>query len=169
MAQPLRQIQGASAERRRGARRRFKYWRRHTPHFFLATAAIASAAVLCVVEGVAFVAGGVTLTEAAFAVTCVTTGIVFAAYFWGFFMVMSGNIPVDRIKVFLPHAIVGTLSPLVYMLNLSLLFDSITATRLPGSSLALSIVSLGLLAIQFFMGKRVVRVERPRLLKLHGR
>jgi hypothetical protein len=122
-----------------------------------------------VIDGLAFSLGGVVLSTAAFAMTGVAAIAVFSVYFWGFFMVMSGNIPLARIKVFLPHAAVGTLSPLVYMLNLSLLFDSIGSATFPGSSLTLAISSLALLGIQFVMGKRVVRVERPRLLKLHTR
>ena len=109
MAQPLRQIQGGALERRRGSRRRFKYWRRHTPHFYLALTAIAAASLLSLSDGIAFLIGGVVLCGIAFAMTGVTAIAVFSAYFWGFFMVMNGNIPLARIKVFIPHAVVGSL------------------------------------------------------------
>lgn len=169
MAQPLRRIEDAGFDPQRSARRRFKFRRRHTPHFYLVVGAVAGASCLCLVDAVAYVLGGTALGVVAFGMTLLASVLVFAAYFWGFFMVMNGNIPVARMKVFLPHAVVGTLSPLVYMLNVSLLFDTLGSGPLPGWALALAVLSLSLLAVQFLMGRRVVRVERPRVLKLHAR
>lgn len=147
------------------ARRRYRYRRRHTPHFYIVIAALTSAAVVCVLNTIAFVSRSIEIANVAFAAIGVTTLIVCAAFFWGFYMLMSGNIPVKRLKVFLPHAGVGVLSPLLYTLNISIDLDGLGTQPLTGLALACGFACFALLCIQFTMGRAVVRPEPLRLLR----
>lgn len=146
------------------ARRRYRFRRRHTPHFYIVTAALSMALLLCAVDIVVWQESSLVAVHVAFGILAVTCLTVMAAYFWGFYMAMSGNIPTDRLKIFIPHAVVGSLSPLIYVLNLTVAFDSVDQPRLNGLSLVLAFVSVGILIIQYSMGRRVVRVERLQLL-----
>jgi hypothetical protein len=141
------------------ARRRYRYHRRHTPHFYLVITSLSCAAVVCVLTTAAFAERSVLLTQVAFAAIVVTALVICAAFFWGFFMLMDGNIPAHRIRVLIPHAAVGVLSPLLYTLNIAAGLDGLGAASAGAVSVACSYASLGVLCIQFAMGRSVVRPE----------
>jgi hypothetical protein len=62
-----------------------------------------------------------------------------------------------------PHAMVGVLSPLIYTLNISIDVDGVGQSPISGWSLTCSVVCLLLLAVQFAMGRLVVRPEKLHL------
>jgi uncharacterized membrane protein len=147
------------------ARRRYRFRRRHTPHFNLVTTALCLATAVVVVDLIGFLVGTVQLGVVAFAFLAAACVSVLASYFWGFFMVMNGNIPMRRLKIFLPHAVVGSMSPLIYVLNISLAVDSVGAKSVSGVSLSFAAASLGILMLQYSMGRRVTRFEGLRLVE----
>jgi hypothetical protein len=145
--------------------RRHRYRRRHTPHFYIVIAALIAAAVVCVLNGIAFAREDVILASVAFAAVVAAMVVVSAAYFWGFYMLMSGNIPVKRLKILIPHAAVGVMSSLLYMLNVSASLDGLGAKPVSGVALACSLASFGVLGVQYLMGRAMVRPERLRVLR----
>jgi hypothetical protein len=149
----------------KGRQRRYRYLRQHTPHYYLVLTGITLALLVCGLNCWAFVTKGLLISEVAFGAVVVATLVIFTAFFWGFFMVMSGNIPAHRIRYFLPHGAVGVLSPLFYTLNISFDLEDLGVRPINGLSLVCSFLCLGLLGLQFAMGKRVVRPEPIRLLK----
>jgi hypothetical protein len=170
MATPPRRF-AQTAEERPGARaarspvrRRYRYRRRHTPHFYIVVTALSGAAVVCVLNVIAYRSQSVEISNFAFAAVGVTTLVVFAAYFWGIFMLMSGRIPIRRLKVLVPHAAVGVLSPLLYTLNISADLDGLGTQPIGGLGVACGLCSFCLLCLQFAMGRAVVRTEPLRLL-----
>lgn len=146
------------------ARRRYRFRRRHTPHFYIVTSAISAAGAVCLLNAVAYSDKSVLMAEISFAAVCVTAVIVSAGFFWGFYMIMSGHIP-HRLNVLAPHGIVGVLSPLLYSLNISVDLDGLGRLPLSGWSFAASIVGFLLLGVQYTMGKLVVRPEPLRIVK----
>ena len=146
------------------ARHRHKFRRRHKPHFFTGTGALSLAVTLATADMIGVISDSVFVAELAFIALCLTLICVLGSYFLGFFMVMDGNIPLHRVKVFLPHALVGALSPLLYMLNFSLAFDTLGTRPVQMYGLALALFSGLLIAIQYFMGTRVTKVEGLRLI-----
>ncbi|MGH2441761.1 MAG: hypothetical protein ACRDFX_01185 [Chloroflexota bacterium] len=141
------------------AARRSHYHRRHTVHYFLVVPGVTAALISSALNGAAFATRSIVLSEITFAAVCITALIIFTAFFWGFYMIMSGHIPYHRLKILAPHAIVGVLSPLFYTLNISIDLDGLGISPISGWALALSVVCLVLLAVQFTMGKLVVRSE----------
>ncbi|MDQ2741961.1 MAG: hypothetical protein M3Z66_06640 [Chloroflexota bacterium] len=150
------------------ARQRYRYFRRHTPHYYLVLSGISLALLVCLLNTWAFLSKSVPLSEVAFGAVAVTALVISTAFFWGFFMVMNGNIPAHRIRVFIPHGIVGCLSPLCYALNVSLDLEDLGVRPVSGLALACSVLCVGLLGIQFAMGKGVVHTEPIRLLRPEG-
>jgi|SRR5579884_833932 len=146
-------------------RKRYRFRRKHTPHFYLVTAALTCAALLAGLEGVDIASRSVTLGNVSFWLTCATALVVFAAYFYGFFLIMHRDIPASRMKVILPHAIVGTLSPLVYAMNVTIAFDDLGSRPVTGFAFGAALVSFFLLCGQYRMGRAVVKVDRPRILR----
>jgi hypothetical protein len=63
---------------------------------------------------------------------------------------------------------VGTLSPLIYMLNISLALDAVGRRPVGFVSLMCACASLGVIILQFTMGKRVVKVEPLRVVRPDG-
>jgi hypothetical protein len=148
-----------------GRKRRVRGRRRHTPHYYIVLSALSLAVIVCVLESVAYETKSIFLSEIAFVGVGLTTFVVSAAFFWGFYMAMSGNIPSHRLKVFLPHGAVGVLSPLLYTLNISVGLDALGTTPVGVWSVICSIGCLALLCIQFVMGKAVVRREPLRIVR----
>jgi hypothetical protein len=148
---------------RKSRRRRYRYWRRHTPHYYIVLTAISCAVGVCVLEGIAFRSKSVQLAEVAFVAIAFTALIISTAFFWGFFMVMNGNIPAHRLKYLVPHGAVGVLSPLLYTLNICLALDGLGREPVGIGSLVCSVLCLVLLGVQFSMGKAVVHRTRPHL------
>lgn len=144
--------------------RRHRYWRRHTPHYYIVLSGVGSAAGGTVLDAVAYEDKSPRLAEIAFGATSFTALLIYIAFFWGFYLLMNWRIPAGRIKYFIPHGIVGTLSPLIYVLNVSLQLD-VLGKPLPGWALILSLVTLGLLCVQFAMGKVVVHVSPLRVIR----
>lgn len=130
----------------------------------MVTTAISLAALLCVVDIGAYASASTWATHLAFGVLTAAFIGVLVSYFYGIFMAMNGNIPTSRLKIFLPHAVVGSLTPLVYMLNLSIAFDNLDQRRLGLFSLVAAFISLGVITVQYLMGRRVVRVDRLKIL-----
>jgi len=128
---------------------------------------LSGATLVCVVNTVAFATRGIGLAEVAFGLVLVTALVIFSAFFWGFYMAMSGNVPAGRLKYLLPHGAVGTLSPLFYTINISIDLDRL-GQRVNVWSLATSFGCLAILLIQFGMGKAVVRPEPLRILPRTG-
>lgn len=141
------------------ARRRYRYRRRHTPHFYIVSTGLSAAALVCVLDAIAFAVGSVVLANLAFVAVVIASLLVFIGYFWGFFMVMSGNIPVKRLKVLVPHAVVGTLAPLLYTINISLAIEGFDTQPVGAIAVLCSIVSFVVLCGQFVMGRAVVRPQ----------
>lgn len=141
--------------------RRWRYWRRHTPHFYLVLLAVSCALLACGTTVVAYVGGGLTLGAVAVVTVGIATLTVSVAYFWGFFLLLSGQVPAHRFRVLLPHACVGTLSPLAFMLNFSLALDGLGRRPVSLWLAGLMSASVGLLGVQFAMGRAVVHRPRP--------
>ncbi len=163
-----RLIHGAATRRPSAeipAAKRYHYHRRHTPHFYLVISALSCATGVCVLKGIAFVNRSVPLATFSFFAVLLTALVVSAAFFWGFTMVMNGNIPTRRLKVLLPHAALGVLSPLLYTLNVSVDYSSVGNAPIGALSLGISLFCLLLLCVQFRMGRAVVRPEPLRLLR----
>lgn len=150
---------------RQGPRRRYRYFRRHTPHYYIVLSGISCAIIVCALNAWAFISRSLVLSNIAFAAVSITAVILSIAFFWGVFMVMSGNIPVHRIKYFVPHGLVGVLSPIVYTLNVSVDLGDLGIRPTSGLSLGCSLTCLALLAVQFAMGKAVVHPEPLRIVK----
>lgn len=159
----------ARAESRPSARKRYRFRRRHTPHYYLVITALSGAALVCVLKTAAYLTKSVILASISFGAVVFTALAVSVAFFWGFYMVMNGNIPVRRLRVLAPHAMLGVLSPLFYTLNISVALDSVGTQPESGLSLVTSFFCLGLLGIQFRMGRAVVRPEPIRLLRRSDR
>ncbi|HEX8918457.1 MAG TPA: hypothetical protein VF898_08135 [Chloroflexota bacterium] len=147
-----------------GAPRRQRFRRRHTPHYFLVLAGLAGAVSVCTLNTIGFVNRSVQFAEICFAAVALTALLISVAFFWGFFMLMNGRIPSHRLRYFVPHGAVGVLSPLLYTLNISTALDDVGSQPVSGLSLVCSYACLGLLCIQFAMGKAVVRPPRLRVL-----
>jgi len=157
---PLPQVR---VTRRPRQKRRFRYRHRHTPHYFLVLLGIGGAIVSFGGSLLAFTQHSVELSEIAFGVVTATSLIIFSAFFWGFTMLAGGNIPAHRIRIFVPHAIVGTLAPLFYTVNLSLDLQNLGAGPISAAGVTTSGLSIVMLGIQFAMGKRVTHREPLRL------
>lgn len=148
--------------------RHHRYRRRHTLHYYIVLTGLTLAATVITLNTIAYISRSVTMATVAFFAVVVTTLVISTAFFWGFFMVMNGNFPARRIKVLIPHATVGVLSPLIYTLNISVELDGVGQSPVGGLALACSIVSFGLLLVQFTMGKLVVRPARLRVIRKLG-
>ena len=146
------------------AKPRYKYHRRHTVHYYLVIASVFASACVCVLNFIGYKTGSIQLAEVCFASIVLANALISTAFFWGFFMVMNGHIPTRRIKVLLPHATVGVLSPLLYTLNISINLDGLGAQSVSGLSLACSVGCLGLLAVQWMMGRAIVKPEPIRIM-----
>jgi hypothetical protein len=150
--------------KKRRTRSRYRFRRRHTPHYYLVLTSISAAIGVCVVDAVALVTQSVDLAGAAFVVTVAANIVLFTTFFWGFYMAMSGNIPLSRLKYFVPHAMVGLLTPLLYTLNICADLETL-GQPLGGLSLACSVASLGLIGVQFAIGKAVVKPDPLRIMR----
>ena len=142
--------------------RKHRFYRRHTPHYYLVVGGFVGAAAVSILDIAAFTSRSPLLAEISFAAVLLTAGLIFSAFFWGFYMLMNWRAPFHRLKFVIPHAAVGMLSPLIYTLNVSLELDSL-GRSLPGWALAAALVSFALLCLQFSMGKAVVHAEPLRL------
>jgi hypothetical protein len=151
--------------RRSPARQRYRYRRRHTPHYYIVSTGISAAALVSLLNAIAYATRSIALANAAFVAVLFASLAVFTGYFWGFFMVMSGNIPVKRLKVLIPHAAVGTLAPLLYTLNVSIAVDGLGVRPVSMMSVVGSALSLILLCVQFVMGKAIVRPQPLRIVR----
>ncbi|MDQ2742439.1 MAG: DUF2231 domain-containing protein [Chloroflexota bacterium] len=138
------------------ARRRYRYWRKHTPHYYLVLTALPCALVVCILNAIAFFSRGILMAELAFYATLATTLIILVTFFWGFCLVLTIEVPVHRMKYLIPHAAVGLLSPLVYSLNISFIVDTVGSQPVNAGVLVTSCLCLALLLLQFSMGKGVV-------------
>ncbi len=78
-----------------------RHVRRDTPHLYLALVSLLSSVIACVLQLWAYYDEGIASTQVAFAALAVATGLVFSTFFWGFFLVMSGD-GIDS-----PHQISG--------------------------------------------------------------
>jgi hypothetical protein len=159
---------GAEPSVRLSARRRYKFYRPHRVHYYLVLTGITLALLVCALTTAAWATKRMDLAAIAFVAVLLTDMIIFSAFFMGFFMIIEGNIPTRRIKVLLPHAGVGMLSPLLYTLNIAAALDSIGEAPVSGISVIVSYVCLVLLLVQFAMGKAVVRPEPLRLVSAQG-
>lgn len=143
---------------------RYRYRRRHTPHYYLVIASVFAAALVCVLNIVGYKTGSVRLADVCFASIVVANATISSAFFWGFYMVMNGHIPVKKLKVLVPHAMVGVLSPVLYTLNISINLEGLGVQAVSAVSLACSFACLGLLSLQCVMGRAIVRPEPLRVL-----
>lgn len=146
-------------------RRRYRYHRRHTVHYYLVLTGVSAAAGVCLLYGAAYRTGSIVMGELAFAGAMVAGLAVFVAYFWGFYMLMSGNIPLQRVKILIPHAAVGTLSPLLYTLTICFGLDGLGSQPVTVWMPIISLLCLALLGVQFTMGKALVRPQPLRVIK----
>ncbi|GAC1442780.1 MAG: hypothetical protein NVSMB52_00360 [Chloroflexota bacterium] len=144
---------------------RHRYRRRHTLHFYLGATGLIASAITGVVSVVAYTTRSIAMATVSFFMMAVTALVVSTAFFWGFYMVANGNFPARRIKIVIPHAAVGTLSPLLYALNISLSLEGVGNARLTTLALICALLSFLLLALQFTMGRRVVRPTRLHVIR----
>lgn len=149
-------------------KRRYKFYRPHRVHYYLVLTGISLAVLVCVLNTVAYASRRVDLATIAFFAILVTALVIFAAFFMGFTMVVEGNMRGRRLQFLLPHAAVGLLSPLFYTLNIAAALDSVGIGPVSRLSVAVSYICLGLLMVQFLMGKAVVRPEPLRLITPRG-
>ncbi len=138
------------------ARRRYRYRRKHTPHYYLVLTALPCAVAVCILDAIAFFSRSILMAEIAFSATLVTTLVILITFFWGFCLILTINVPVHRMKYLIPHAAVGALSPLAYSLNISLVVDTVGRQPVGAGLLITSCLCLALLLLQFSMGKGVV-------------
>lgn len=153
--------------RRPKTRRRFHYFHRHTPHFYLVLAGISGAIVSFLMSLLAFDRRSIELSNIAFGVVAATSLVIFCAFFWGFYMLASGNIPTHRLRVFVPHAMVGVLAPLFYTINICLDLENVGIAPISEGAVICSGLCIVMLGIQFTMGKRVVRREPLHIVRNH--
>ncbi|HZU14016.1 MAG TPA: hypothetical protein VFB58_14335 [Chloroflexota bacterium] len=158
MREPLRSDPSA-----RTRRRAYRYRRPHTPHFYLVLGGLTGAVLVCVLNLVSYVTGSVLLATVTFGATLFTALMIFLAFFWGFYMVSSGLNPERRIVIL--HGAVGMLAPLFYTLNIDAALDGVGTSPVGALSLGTSFACLGLLIVQFLMGKAVVKTERLRVIR----
>lgn len=147
------------------ARRKHRFRRLHTLHYRIVLVGLTAATVVCVLNTWAYVNKSVLLADICFIAITITALIIFTAFFWGFFMLMNGYIPASRLKFLIPHASLGVLSPLLYTLNISVDLDGLGSSPISGLSLGCSLICLGLLLVQFWMGKSMVRPEALHLVR----
>lgn len=107
-------------------------------------------------EAIAFRTRSIQLANVAFGAVSITALLICVAFFWGFFMVMSGNIPAHRIRYFAPHGAVGVLSPLFYTLNICIGLDGLGTRPVSIWSVVCSGTCVVMLGVQVSMGKAVV-------------
>lgn len=112
--------------------------------------------VASVLTGVSFFTRQVTVAYVSFAMILLTSMLIFAAFFWGFSLVLIGRIPPRRLKYLAPHAAVGLLSPLLYTINVSFALDILDGKPASGALVISTTTSVLLLLVQFSMGKAVV-------------
>jgi hypothetical protein len=163
----LRSIEGSrefAPKAQRRARAKAGLFRKHTPHYYLVLSGISCALVVVALNAAAFSTRSLLLAEVAFAAVTVAALVIFTAFFWGFYMLMNGNIPVHRLKYLLPHACVGVLAPLFYTLNICVALEGLGHSPVSGLALGTSVLCLALLCLQFSMGKAVVHRTPLRLL-----
>jgi len=147
------------------AARRHRYRRRHTVHYYTVVIALLCAAAVVALDAIGFVERDIGLSTAAFAAVGIATLAVFVAFFWGFYMLMSGSIPAKRIRRVVPHAALGVIAPLLYTLNLSAGLDDVGRKPVSGVSLGCSLACLLILCLQFWMGKMIVRPARLHVIR----
>lgn len=162
MGRPLPLRHGTNSPPGR-TRRRYKYRRRHTPHFYLVLAGLLGATSVCVLDVAAFLTRRMDLSNAAFIAVAITSVIVFAAYFYGILMITSGHIPPRRVLVI--HGMVGTVAPLFYTLNISAAFSNVGVHPVNGLTLAVGIAGLVMLLGQVMLGRAVVKPDPLRLIR----
>jgi len=146
-------------------RRRYRYWHRHTPHYYLVLTAISCAALVCLINLIGYLNKSLLVAEVAFAAAVGTSLVIFTTFFWGFYMLMSGNIPLHRMKYLLPHGAVGVLTPHLYTINISISLEGLGSQPVAGGQLALTVTCLAILGVQFSMGKAVVHRQPLHLVK----
>lgn len=171
MGRPLRAVPGTrprGPSSRPASRHRYKFHRPHKLHYYFVMASITMAVVVCTLNTIAYATRRLDLADVAFAAILVAALTIFCTFFLGFFMLMNGNIPAKRLKYLIPHGAVGTLSPLLYTLNIAAALDGLGTQPVGIVSLATSYASFALLGIQFAMGKAVVRPDPLRLLRGRG-
>ncbi len=137
-------------------------------HYYLVLTGLSLAVLVCLLNSVAYVTRRIDLATVAFTAILITALVIFSAFFMGFTMVIEGNIPGRRLNYLLPHAAVGMLSPLFYTLNIAAALDGAGIGPVSRISVVVSYVCLGLLVVQFLMGKAVVRPEPLRLVSAGG-
>lgn len=145
--------------------RRWRYWRRHTPHFYLVLIAATCAVLACAATAAAYLNGGLVLGSTAAVMVGAAALAVCFAYFWGFFLLLSGQVPTNRFKFVVPHACVGTLSPLLFMLTFSLALDGMGKRPVSLWLVGLTAAGVLLLAVQATMGRAIVYRPRPHLVR----
>jgi uncharacterized membrane protein len=146
-------------------RRRYRYRHKHMPHYYLVLIGISCAGLVCLINLVGLLSKSVLWAQVAFAAEVINSLVIFTAFFCGFFMLMSGHIPLHRLKYLLPHGAVGVLTPLLYTVNVSISLEGLGSQPVKGAELGLSLTCLAILAIQFSMGKAVVHREPLHLVK----
>jgi hypothetical protein len=145
-----------SATVRRTARRPYLYWGQHSPHYYLAIAGVLGGVVCAVLNVWAYYDEGMILTHIAFDAVVTTTVILFLAFFWGCFLLMSGTIPTRRLRYVLFHATLGTLSPLIFSLSISAELPTLNTQPIGDLEVYLGFVSVIVLVVQFLSGWSVL-------------
>jgi hypothetical protein len=146
-------------------RRRYRYLRAHKPHYYFVLSGITCASIVLVLETAAYLNRSVQLAEVAFGAVAVTTLVIFCAFFCGFYMALSGTVPIHRLKYVVPHGAVGVLAPLFYTLNISFGVEGVGREPVSAGMVLSSALCLVMLVVQFAMGKAVVHQEPLHLVK----
>jgi hypothetical protein len=99
-------------------------------------------------------------TELGFWCAAVTAGVLFAAWFWGAFLLMSGVMSGERFGVLVVHAALGSVLPLVFMLQVSVQLETFTSQPVGEGEVLIDIAGVVAVLIQAAMGWSVAGSAR---------
>ncbi len=128
---------------------------RHTPHWYLALAGLVGAFLACALTIWAYYNEGLAATQVAFGSVTLIAAVLFATWFWGVYLVMTGLIPRRRVWYLAFHALLGSMAPLVYILYIGAELDTLGSQPVGEIGVALSAAGLVVLVVQFLSGRSV--------------
>jgi hypothetical protein len=98
---------------------------------------------------------GSAATQIAFAVGSFTALILFATWFWGVFLAMSGRVSSQGIGYLVVHALTGSIPPLIYTVSLGLQLETLSSQPIDGFETSLDLCAPLLLTAQLLLGRSV--------------
>lgn len=129
---------------------------RHSLHYYLAFAGLIGACLTLLLTIWAYYDEGLLLTKVAFVAVFLTTVVLFVAWFWGGYLVMSGIMPRRRLLYLIFHTLLGFMVPLVYAVYVAAQVDLLTSQPVGDLEVGLSFWGLVILLIQWVSGWSVL-------------